>query len=903
MKNIKNILYITVLGLVGASCSDELQTSNSGIEGDFLTLNFEIPDEVVVQSRAVATNEGKLNNLGVYIFNSDGSKLLQYSAVNPSSGNTASVGLTAEAKGSAKLVYVVANAAGLNESPANRATLEALTVNAVNGVVPSGVNDYFVMSGTANVGANVSTTPVNLTRLAAKVTVEGNLSNYSLTGFQVHNAADKAFIGVPATNAFAENGTSTVVSASTGVDNPVYVYPSQSEGVSSADTKKTFVIVKAKNAQTNVESYYRLNLTGNGKDPLDLQPNHHVQVVITSIKGDGYPSVEEAAQNPDKGNNITATIHDHATGVYSMITDGTRELGSPDEILWSGSSASFTVKWFSHTAADMDVAPVVELVSGTDWLTLSTPNDDTVADPSATGDTPNTGKKVTYTLTLNGNAPAWDTEAEIKITWKGLERIVKVIYNAEFDPQTVFKSTTLSISGTSEGNYWSFLKEKLQGADKNAMGENKVRNDGFHFPMYYDGGKTYTYALEFKSDLFGDGITSVTAKVRGDAPLTTNVVWTPDNSDKTKGSLTFTNGNAESNKYVYATGEIDFNVNFTKGTEAKSAVVTVPVYHTGLFWNNTNTSYGNTGWYYYEVVPVIGSDKKTYYWLDRNIGATSCLNYVEASKPAGKEEAKGEQMAIGSYGSYSSPTINDEMCPKGFHVPTKTEFDKLRGSSNFVTEQENVEATDGNGTVSTYTTFFNSSNAKVGRVYFPKAKFWNNSIQAGDDASGYYWSRTESSGLEKDQIGHWVNALYMSGGSNTWINGDVEEHRMSIRAIAGDASSATETKKTISLNVVGATHVYIYDTTPGNGLFTFPGKAVCTAQAAEKNTKINFSYTTTSSTDNLMVYLVNVADDGTVTVYSENGKKSASKAEGIKYQQGYTYTANKNTFKTESSQN
>lgn len=886
MKKLKNIFYFALLGIVGASCSDDFQSRQEDLNDDYLTLNLEIPDEVVVQTRAASANEGQINNLGVYIFNSDGSRLLQYSTVGVNK-NAASVGLSATAKGQAKKVYLVANpTTGLSTNPASVTALEALTVAAVNGAVPSGASDYFVMSGSANVGANVSSTSVNLTRLAAKVAVTTtSVDSYIIEGFEIHNPATAANIGGPINKTFESNSNAVVSVSGAGETNPVYIYPTLS--AKGSDTDKAFVIIKAKNAQ-GVTSYYRLNLSTSNTNVLNIESNHYIQIVITGVKADGYATAAEAAQHPEvQGSSMTAEIHDHASGVFSMISDGTRELGAPAEIQWIPSSlnATFTVKCYSHTDADMDTPVVVKQQTGQDWVTLNeTPTkEETSSENNVGNDLDNPGHRYTYTLSLVDNkVPVWESVAEIKVTWLGLERNILVKFDTDFSPENILKTTKLSIGGTAiNADYWDFIANKnngakLAGADVAAMGNGMDRSNGFHFPMQNDG-KDYVYDLTFDKDKFNGNITGITATTTGDNDLSTAVKWTP-NSDKSSGKLTYTKN--ETYKYSYSIGKITFKVSFTEGSVTRTANIEVPVYHTGFFWGSGNS------WLYYEVVKLAGTGNSQY-WLDRNIGATSRLNYVENSNgQLGVSGAKGSLVAVGKHGGkYESPTINDgTICPTGFHVPTKTEWDAVRTSSNFRTEQETLDNT------TVYATYFISPDDKAGKIYFPKARFKNDGNDAGDDASGYYWSRTESLGLEKDQIGNWVNVLYLSGASNTWINGDVEKHAMSVRAVAGNASEAKETKTTLSFNVKGATHVYIYDGTPGNGLFTFPGKAICTAQTAKDNTVVNFSYTTTKpSTSTLKVYLVNVDNSGKITVYSDNGKSSAKEATGIDYKLGATY--------------
>ncbi len=127
--------------------------------------------------------------------------------------------------------------------------------------------------------------------------------------------------------------------------------------------------------------------------------------------------------------------------------------------------------------------------------------------------------------------------------------------------------------------------------------------------------------------------------------------------------------------------------------EARTETYAYDLYHTGVFNYDGGQSdlrvdgQDEAGWYYYEVI-LMGSN----YWLDRNLGATSSAYYVKEGN-VGDAAATGGLYRIANAPSNNAVTLVEgdeweEIAPKGFRVPTMTEFRALASDSRFCQEME-----------------------------------------------------------------------------------------------------------------------------------------------------------------------------------------------------------------------
>lgn len=932
MKKFSNILAIMALGLLGAACSDDLKAPQVETPADDeLVLTLEVPAQQIVQSRA-NQNDGETNigTLRVYLFNSGNTllEMLETNAITKSTAGdittvTAKVRMTdASLSVNNKKVYIVANAPdGLTRTPAGWVFRTAQTVYVNNNTTSNGG-----LTMVAGIEGGVTSGRINatLTRLASKVTVESGsgVTDYTITGFTLCNGKNNIAL-VPKTATEGAFHTGAVGDRNGTLTTPVYVAPTAA--ATDATDDGAYVIIKATATGSTQETYYRLNLKNND-GPVDLLSNHWVKINVTAINAPGYANIDEAKANPETdGSRISADITDHAANVLTMVSDGERELGASNNIEWVNQGTNtLRVKVYSPVAADMDASNIsVEVVEGSAWLSVdptpkeeqySTEGEKTADWASFTDQNP--GKL--YSFTLEGADIYSSNDATLRVSWKGLSRDVIVNRTVTFTPEeicyatlNIYSSPSATTTNAVIGNYWAFIAKKgkyviktepntekadneypiLYGVSASDMGtypDGKttiVRDRGLHFPFLYGSNAKYRY--EYVLSIRGQ-VDTVVPKVVGDPIFAGCATYDPASKTVT---VKLTDPEVE----TYATGNLKLQIKTKTGEND----INIGLYHTGFFH-----FVGLKGYYYYEVIPMGGT-----YWLDRNVGAKSRRNYVEyanSSESVGNSDAAGEYYKIAEAKTLYQLVPDRKVIvdiPEGWHIPTKTEFDKVRTSPQLTT----ASVVDDHSAA--FATYYDAGD-EMGYIYFPKARFLNSGTKAGSDAAGYYWTFTPSSGLEKQQIGQWLRALCFSGSTNSYINAQVEVpngsklgsgyytdgYQMNIRAAYG-YSAPPEVSNTIAFNVQGATHVFIYEKDGNNRspLFAFPGKAVSTAAAADSKA-VNVTYTTSSDPGSIYMFFVHVSASGAITtIGSTVDADNPINSKGWKYVQGATYTVNRNS--------
>ncbi len=532
---------------------------------------------------------------------------------------------------------------------------------------------------------------------------------------------------------------------------------------------------------------------------------------------------------------------------------------------------------------------------------------------------------VIFKVTCNFKGSPAGTQTTVgTVTWKGLSRKFEVEWNRAFDSSDLYKSVTASFTENStystrtpsiSGNYFDWIggvlnddgtayttMPKVWGADSKSN-NGDPRDRGFHFPM--QGGGKIKYTVKLKDELPGDGDYTWTYLYEGDDALKTNTTVTIDESQKGSDNVT--------SKTLNGVGPI-FTIEWTGGDSYDYLVANlviriqksglkpqdhrIPLYHTGFFlpasgeksensyYKNNTTSGDKRGlakelesgrdWTYYEIVTIERGENKKYHVLDRNLGAHSAEMYVEATGDvayAGDAKAAGGYYRVGLYDRGNDPKVENLQekigAPSNFDIPEKEVFDDIRKSSNFSTASVGAYYTalyaanyygpkDANG------------NRKRKTVYFPKARYLNGANEKqGDSRAGYYWTKTASSGLEKEEVGAWLDAFTLTGSSTSYSRGEVycstastttpgnhqsgnnevrtgeiSGYAMPVRLILSEDNSAGSAIHQTNFFVKGATHVFLY-TIDSKGKRTavtsWPGYSICPAAQASSN-KYNFRY-------------------------------------------------------------
>lgn len=682
---------------------------------------------------------------------------------------------------------------------------------------------------------------------------------FSVFGTAIKSSILAGYLSTPDSKEYCGSPVSTYKFSNDVENNQfVYTHPTLNTGDNEG---KTFIIVKA-NYQKK-DYFYRLDFkqkkpkqgstTGEEEEMyLDLLPNHWYQVMIESVDGPGYSSPEEASKHPLSL--ITYDIHDHAPIIYNMISDGMRELGVTHEVTYNNgviedekwSEKYIDIKCFSKYDSEMTSLPEgLTIISEDEWLEISDPEitDANLIGTGSESDPNHTGRVFRYKLRFKKTAELGTLNSDITVAWKGLTRKIPVTWERSFSGSDLCKVKLRIYNEENElqeeiTDYWGFLASKEEGSNYSGAGlwgispsknNGKIRNQGLHFPvMYGDPGKTnearwrYEYEVdmtalkdydfEWKAKIEGDPTILDHVKINGSSTLSgthqmnDNLIFTitrPGNAYTNSGSV-----DGETNDYTYGTGKFILNVTTKpKADEPGSRLsneYSFDLYHTGFFHKDPQTERADTqdpdNYYYYEVVPIQGAVRMRY-WLDRNLGAKSSGMYIEATGGTayyGDSDAAGGYYQVANYNKYNDPTMITTIAPPGYRVPQQKVWDAMRNSERFHTE------VSGNH----FESYYETNDPKIGKVYFPKAMMMENSSKLGESRAGYYWTRTASTGTEKEEIGKWLKMLVISGSSTSYINGNIETYKASVRCI-NNIPDDNKLKRT-SFNVNGATHVYLY---------------------------------------------------------------------------------------------
>lgn len=933
----KLFLYIALM-MSFAACSDDIfDTPREEIpESGEIPVAFNIPDMTTTQTRG-DVDETAIGKVTMLIYSSKDGSLVGAEDLTLTDNRTV-ITIPKEQRQNKDLYFLFfANDERNAESFSNNSDKQMAVAmgeeNTYLTIRADANKERMTMSGAITLNQLLQLTPIGLYRNSAKVTVAPNDENSDAKfEYEVYGAASQSKLMAGSYNSGSNNSVSnycgspvsvkSFVNFGTSYDHNVgkatYLHPTQNKD--GRNLNASYIMVRAK-ANDNNYYYYRLNFQ-NQSGVLDILPNHHYEVkIITGKIGIGYPTQEEAAQNPIPLESGMYVIYDHSPKVFNIITDGVRALGVSDKLLNTGNStsSSFYVKLFSSTDnAEEEYAEFeknfkeyiqfadntwvkldkIEKATADDELGNAGSNSVTVEDKEYKDEN---GVGVIYKITATFTAVSAGDQTTIgTINWKGLSRKFDVVWDRSFNAEDLYESVSVTLSGNTYGSnpsvptgkYFEWIGgtlndegaysvvPKVWGADETSNNGDS-RDQGLHFPMMGGGTATYTVTLKdlgggspysWSYDLEGDDNVGVTIS-GANAPSGKNVKKSLNAGEKPQ--FTISGGN---DSYDYGVANLVIKV---EKTARDIEEYRIPLYHTGFFMD-ANESKGENKYYkttgiglakqletgrdytYYEIV-TITRDSRTYHILDRNLGAHSAEMYVEATgdvEYAGNKDAAGGYYRVAGYKKLDKPSIdlNGIGVPEAFAIPQKEVFDDIRNSSNF------SMAAVGNYYTSVYAGDYygpadENGSRKRKYTYFPKSRYLDkNNSKVGDSRAGYYWTSTASSGLEKEDVGAWLDCLQLTGSTSSYMRGEVycssestygnsvrkgeiNGSAMPVRLILAQDNQAGNTVYETNFFVQGATHVYLY-TLDSKGTATpvtaWPGYAISTASTA--NHKYNFRY-------------------------------------------------------------
>lgn len=780
--NMKKILSLLLTLLVLSSCSDSLNedggsapSDGSRLEDGGITLTITLPD--FSKEELTRAGDTGLNSLNVVAYDDKGVFLSNQSVSDyklvSGTDNTYKVKVPVTEK--ATMIHLVANAGDLSDTQCQSGLDKAAISGTINTENP-------VCWGMISVSDLMANQEISLLRQFAKVNVKYEKTTssdfkddktFELESFQLYDAADKGTVApteckyesatpnVPADAGKAKSGWQTG-------ETPFY----------ETAAGQAYLIVKG--TYNSKESYYKVAFLDNTtKDAMPLLRNHAYTVKITHVNTNGWPTEAEAIKDPYPENRMRVDVKDDNPLVTDMIACKDYHLGVSDQVsgAWDDENIIATVV----TTIKNNEKPT--LSKSDDWIKGVTVSE-TITVPDTNGPNSTTGKKYKISIAVDKNEYSEEPRTGTVIVKSGdLTRTITVTqtgkdFKLAEDRKVKLMTTSTSTVGTPEeyNDYFNKFLPGTNGISPKDMQNDIVRNDGLHFGV---GTNKFSYLIPKKTgDAVTYGANSDLFKVEEDgANWKVTLKRAADNYDIWIGDFTIT--------YQESGHNID---------------ITYPVYHCGIFHkidaSNQQPPVDQShvsGRFYYGVVKVKGMSK-TYFMLDRNLGASSDRCYAPGTKAL--EANKG---AIGGYFHIAKAKQDQANAgslisnlPKGFAIPENSVFQDIIDGGNLKVKTRYTLSGEAYNSVEITT-----DNSALPVIYLPATGYvegeafrnvthvslWTRTLLAG--SQGFSPTSTE--------YGFWYRYLDVYGKICTMSN---------LRFVSGSAGKNTGTYRAMPIRLV-----------------------------------------------------------------------------------------------------
>lgn len=646
------IWLFMLLAMVSTACSDIIDIVGGGTQdlpSDGVVLTLKLPNFTKNTVATRAATEQQINSLCVLCYDAGdnylGMSTISSDSIKDKGDDTYDVKVKAE-PGTATL-HIVANTT-ITDSDAKDAEGKNNLYKATREGNPN--LDAPVCWGSVKVDSLLSGSPkVWLFRQFAKASVikdDTKVKNFEITGFKLFNTATKGTIATKSLDKVALSSVAYTHEENYSMgEHPFYETPAAG---------KAYMIIKAK-YNGGPDTYYKVPFFNNGTStPMALLRNHHYQVKVTAVNHEGWATEDEAKNNLSE-NRLSVEVVDDNPPIVDMIACKDYELGVCAGPEVKGEDQTATISFVTTKPKDNDYNDL-SVVSNVSWITVPADyksSESYIALPTSA--TSSEGRLYTINLTLEKNYVSDPHKGSVTIKYGDLSLNVDITqlgYDFRTDPHRKVKMRDLesNSSDLNQDDYFSWMdSKKLQGI-RPEENQGRVRNDGLHFFV----GKNQVYYL--------------IPKLQGDEQPTYDhsrvkvEEITVDHTNFYKVTLAAANNY---NRWIS-------NLTITTNTIARTKItVTYPVYHVGLFAQLKGDAAGiyqlgnskASGWYYYEMVDVKAKvtkkdgtiEDKTYYMLDRNLGATTNGYYSPATTAL-----EGNVGAIGGYFIISKAQSSDE---------------------------------------------------------------------------------------------------------------------------------------------------------------------------------------------------------------------------------------------------
>lgn len=677
MTRIKTLMIWIGLLLSLASCKDSLEAITLGgdeLPTEGVTLSIQLPNFTPqeISTRAEDETTESITSLWLVCYGTSDNYLDMQDCTE------AYAAATADADGYKKIktnlpkgtetVHLVANVPGLTEAQA--AKLDAMEVITPNLSKP-------ICWGAKTLSDLMNDSKISLTRQCAKVTVKTSVSGFEITDLHVWHSASKGSIA-PA--GYVESTNDNLATSTELMDDSKCITGGSAAVVAVNETSagKADIIIRAKYKGT--EGFYKVALykKDEGKTAqYALVRNHNYIVKVISVNDAGYATEAEALKAQPE-NRLKVTVVDDNPQIVDMIACKDYELGVCDTQTVAATNGkdpiivpiTLVTNLKEDDAKDGKLYKAEISSDAQSWITACTLNSKSTTTPTSPDESAPSGTKFVLNLTLTANDKSEDPrKGTITITSGDLKRTITILQKGYDFKRADDRQVVMNYNGTIHDNYFAWLDSKMHGvkpSENKVNNQEKTRNQGLHFCV---GNNNIYYLIPKKP---GDQFVKKSDKISYSEESNYYKV-TLDNS---------------TNNYDLWIDEEGFVIKNTADA-AHSITITYPIYHTGVFSEITESAANEhqlgepkKGWYYYEVVKVNvkepsedgnSTTDKTYYMLDRNLGASNSDFYSP-----GSANIANDKKSIGGYFKFSNDKSRKYVIGK-FRVPKDNELEAIAG--------------------------------------------------------------------------------------------------------------------------------------------------------------------------------------------------------------------------------
>ena len=684
MTRIKTLMIWIGLLLSLASCKDSLEAITLGgdeLPTEGVTLSIQLPNFTPqeISTRAGGETTESITSLWLVCYDATGTFLKKqdctsaYTAAPADKDGYRKINMNLP-KGT-ETVHLVANVPSLTDA-------QAAKLDAMKDITPDLSKP--ICWGAKTLSDLMNNSKISLTRQCAKVTVKTSVSNFEITDLHVWHSASKGSIA-PAGYVVSD----TLATSTELMDDSKCIVGGSAAVVAVNETSagKADIIIKAKYKDTKgsykegsyKEGFYKVALYKDASKTAQyaLVRNHNYIVKVISVNDAGYATEAEALKAQPE-NRLMVTVVDDNPEIVDMIACKDYELGvcGTQTVAATNGKDPIIVPITLVTNLKEDDAKDGKLYKAEissdaqSWITACTLNSKSTTTPTSPDESAPSGTKFVLNLTLTANNKSEEPrEGTITITSGDLKRTITIHQEGYDFKRADDRQVVMNYNGTVHVNYFAWLDSEMHGvkpSENKVNNQEKTRNQGLHFCV---GNNNIYYLIPKKP---GDQFVKKSDKI-----------------SYSEGSNYYEVRLVNStNNYELWTDEEGFVIKNTADA-AHSITITYPIYHTGVFSEITESAANEhqlgepkKGWYYYEVVKVNvkepsedgnSTTDKTYYMLDRNLGASNSDFYSP-----GSANIANDKKSIGGYFKFSNDKSRKYVIGK-FRVPKDNELEAIAG--------------------------------------------------------------------------------------------------------------------------------------------------------------------------------------------------------------------------------